>query len=99
MDFTDNKSELKWQIFVCHRFYTLAMCPRLPKMAFMGKNPIVRSALVQKILIFFPKYLFGTHGSGIEPVKTNDLPFWTQFIVCKINRISKDGPKKVQLGT
>ena len=39
MDFTDNKSDQKWQIIDFHRFYTLAMCPKLLRMTFMGKNP------------------------------------------------------------
>ena len=37
--------------------------------------------------------------SGIESVKTNHLPFWICFIVCKIHHASKDSPKMVQIGT
>ena len=39
------------------------------------------------------------HGSGIETVRIDDLPFWIRFIVCKIHHISEDGPKMVQTGT
>ena len=39
-----------------------------------------------------------THVSGIEPVTKNYLPFWIQFVVCKIHHISKDGLEMVQLG-
>ena len=35
----------------------------------------------------------------IEQVENNDLPFWIEFIVCKIHHVSKDGPKMFQLGT